>query len=87
MTEGEIIKQRVADILKLYLWEFNDHTTRTEIAARLQNALFESEGINHMQVIDRTHEEDVDANRYVFTFLDKNTGVEHTLESYINSLN
>jgi len=87
MKEADIIKQRVGDILKMYLWECNDHETRSEIAARLQNALFDSEGIEHMQVIDRTHNEDVDANRLVFTFLDKNTGIEHTLESYINSLN
>lgn len=86
MTEEEIIRQRVEDILKLYLWEFNDHRTRSEMVTHLQNTLFVNEGIEHMQVIDRTRVEDVDANRYVFVFLDKNTGIEHTLDSYINSL-
>jgi hypothetical protein len=86
MTEAEVIKQKVEDILKLYLWEFNDHVTRSAIAAKLQTALFVSEGIEHMQVIDRTHDEDVDAGKFIFVFLDKNTGIEHTLESYINSL-
>lgn len=86
MTEEEIIKQKVADVLKLYLWEMNTHETRSAIAGQLQNVLFVNEGIEYMQVIDRTHDEDIDAGKFVFTFLDKNTGIEHTLESYINSL-
>ena len=87
MTEGEIIKQRTADVLKSFLWEMNTHETRSAIARQLQNVLFENEGIDNMQVIDRTHDEDIDAGKFVFVFLDKNTGIEHTLESYINSLN
>lgn len=87
MTEGEIIKQRAADVLKSFLWEMNTHETRSAIAGQLQNALFDNEGIENMQVIDRTHDEDIDAGKFVFVFLDKNTGIEHTLESYINSLN
>jgi hypothetical protein len=86
MTEGEIIKQRTADVLKSFLWEMNTHETRSAIAGQLQNVLFYNEGIEYMQVIDRTHDEDIDAGKFVFVFLDKNTGIEHTLESYINSL-
>lgn len=87
MTLEESIKQRVADVLKLYLWEMNNHKTRLAIANDLQIALFVNEGIDHMQVIDRTHDEDIESGKFVFAFLDKNTGIEHTLESYINSLN
>ena len=48
MTEGEIIKQRTADVLKSFLWEMNTHETRSALAGQLLNVLFNNEGIEYM---------------------------------------
>ena len=86
MILEEIFKQKTEDVLKKFLWEFNNHETRLKIVSELQTVLFTNEGIDNIQVIDRTTNVIADSGGFYFRVLDKNTGIEYSLGEYLKTI-
>ena len=76
--EADIIREEITNIISEFQWELNDEKTRGALADRIKFKL------GAESIIDRTTEDDINSNKYIFYVV--KDGKELELNDYINHI-